>query len=112
MFFWGPFHGPGVVKKLAFSFADLEPDGCLVADQLKVHAKHLKSRVQINKRGASVLGGDPAKKLYSFCDGQMFLYGYAESSSSRLITTKSTKDTEKKWPIILSFLRDLRVLRG
>jgi hypothetical protein len=51
MFFWGPFHGPGVAKKLAFSFADLEPDGCLVADQLKVHAKHLKSRVQINKKG-------------------------------------------------------------
>jgi len=72
MFFWGPSHGPGVEKKLSFSFIDLEPDGCLVADQRKVHAKHLKSRVQINKRGASALGGDPAKKLYSFCDGQMF----------------------------------------
>ena len=34
MFFWGPSHGPGVAKKLDFSFADLEPDGCLVADQL------------------------------------------------------------------------------
>jgi hypothetical protein len=34
MFFWGPSHGPGVTKKLAFSFADLEPDGCLAADRL------------------------------------------------------------------------------
>ena len=40
------------------------------------------------------------------------LYGYAESSSSSLITTKRTKDTKGEWPIILSFLRDLRVLRG
>jgi len=41
-----------------------------------------------------------------------YFYGYAESSSSSLITTKRTKDTKGKWPIILSFLRDLRVLRG
>ena len=34
MFFWGPSHGPGVAKKVAFSFIDLEPDGCLAADQL------------------------------------------------------------------------------
>ena len=40
------------------------------------------------------------------------LYGYAESSSSSLITTKRTKDTKGQWPIILSCLRDLRVLRG
>ena len=37
------------------------------------------------------------------------LYGYAESLSSSLITTK---DTKGQWPIILSCLRDLRVLRG
>ena len=36
-------------------------------------------------------------------------YGYAESSSSTLITTK---DTKRECPYVLSFLRDLRVLRG
>ena len=53
MFFWGPIIGPGVVKKkgwllryeiknlfatvdLIFSFIDLEPDGCLVADQFRI----------------------------------------------------------------------------
>ena len=39
-------------------------------------------------------------------------YGYAASSSSSLITTKRTKDTKGEWPIFLSCLRDLRVLRG
>ena len=37
------------------------PDGCLVADQLKVNAIHLKYRVQITKGVASALVGDPAK---------------------------------------------------
>ena len=37
------------------------------------------------------------------------LYGYAESSSNRLITTKGTK---KEGQYFLSFLRDLRALRG
>ena len=41
-----------------------------------------------------------------------YYFGYAESSSSSVITTKRTKDTKGEWPIILSFLRDLRVLRG
>jgi len=55
MFFWGPIIGPGVGKKkgwllrykfsrvssprnrdLIFSFIDLEPDGCLVADRLRI----------------------------------------------------------------------------
>ena len=35
MFFWGPYNGPGVARKLVSSFVDLEPDGCLAADQLK-----------------------------------------------------------------------------
>jgi len=51
MFFWGPSHGPGVAKKLAFSFIDLEPDGCLVADQLKVHAKHFEKQGADKQKG-------------------------------------------------------------
>jgi hypothetical protein len=63
MFFWGPSHGPGVEKKSAFSFIDLEPDGCLVADQLKADKqKGLHPRWVVTLQ----------KKLYSFCDGQMF----------------------------------------
>jgi hypothetical protein len=49
MFFWGPIFGPGVIKKkgwllrnrhLVFSFIDLEPDGCLVADQLRIRTNN------------------------------------------------------------------------
>ena len=54
---------------IIFFLTDLDPDGCLVADQLKVHAIHLRKRVQINKRVTSALVGDPAKKHYHFCDG-------------------------------------------
>jgi hypothetical protein len=39
------------VTWLTISFTGLDPDGCLVADQRKVYAIHLKCRVQINKRG-------------------------------------------------------------
>ena len=65
--FWGPLTGPGVSRKkgrllryeivkvsslrnrrLHLFLTDLDPDGCLVADQRKVYAKHLKYRVQIN----------------------------------------------------------------
>jgi hypothetical protein len=38
-------------RRFYFFLNDLDPDGCLVADQRKVYAKHLKYRVQINKRG-------------------------------------------------------------
>ena len=69
--FWGPLSGPGVAK-INYFFHDLDPYGCLVADQLKVHAIHLKNRVQRNKRVASALVGDPAKKQYHFCDGLVF----------------------------------------
>jgi len=56
MFFWGPLNGPGVVRKIKkdaslrdnegllatqppilFFLNGLDPDGCLVADQRKVH---------------------------------------------------------------------------
>jgi hypothetical protein len=50
------------VTCLTISFTGLDPDGCLVADQRKVYAKHLKYLVQINKRVTSALVGDPAKK--------------------------------------------------
>jgi hypothetical protein len=56
MFFWGPSHGPGVAKKLAFSFIDLEPDGCLVADQLASATSALKIRAQAIKRCKSDSG--------------------------------------------------------
>jgi hypothetical protein len=49
MFFWGPLNGPGVAKKKEGCFATqppilfflnvLDPDGCLVADQLKAYTK-------------------------------------------------------------------------
>jgi hypothetical protein len=56
MFLWGPAHGPGVAKKnhgssaarhlslfatqlYIFFFTGLDPDGCLLADQLKVISK-------------------------------------------------------------------------
>jgi hypothetical protein len=58
MFFWGPINGPGAVKKkgwllryatvdLNFSSLGLEPDGCLVADQLRIRTNNYrKARAQ------------------------------------------------------------------
>jgi len=66
MFFWGPINGPGAVKKkgwmlryeiknlfatqpsiLFFSSLGLEPDGCLVADQLRIRTNNYrKARAQ------------------------------------------------------------------
>ena len=40
------------------------------------------------------------------------LPAYTESSSIAIITTKSTKDTKRECQNVLSFLRDLRALRG
>ena len=54
MFFWGPLLDQGLQKKVVWStisLIGLDPDGCLVADLLKVHAINLKSWVQINKKG-------------------------------------------------------------
>ena len=58
---------------LTISFTGLDPDGGLVADQRKVYAKHLKYRVQINKRVTSALVGDPAKNETIFAMDRCFL---------------------------------------
>jgi hypothetical protein len=82
--FWGPLTGPGVTTKkrrlfslcnrrLFFFLTDLDPDGCLAADQLKVHAIYLKNWVQINKRVTSALVGDPAKNYIFFAMDRCFL---------------------------------------
>ncbi len=39
-------------------------------------------------------------------------YGYADSPSKALSTTKRTKNTKRDFKFILSSLRDLRVFRG
>jgi len=70
MFFWGPITGPGVVRKIRrvaalrdneglsatqppilFFLNDLDPDGCLVADQLRIRTKTLESTGADNKKG-------------------------------------------------------------
>ena len=72
MFFWGPSYGPGVVKKLAISFIDLEPDGCLVADQLASATSTFENpgvddqKVQIRSWVLFL------QKLVFFCDGEVF----------------------------------------
>ena len=93
MFFWGPSHGPGVAKKLVFSFADLEPDGCLVADQLKVHAKHLKSRVQINKRGCIRAGWWPCKKTIFFLRWTDVFYWQGPFNGCHYLNLANNADT-------------------
>ena len=59
-------------RRFYFFWTDLDPDGCLVADQRKVYAIHLKYREQRNQRGYFRAGWWPCKKLYYFCDGQVF----------------------------------------
>ncbi len=76
MFFWGPLLDQGPQRKsnvVNYFFHCLDPDGCLVADQRKVYAKHLKYRVQINKRVASALVGNPAKNNTIFAMDWCFL---------------------------------------
>ena len=70
MFFWGPLFGPGVVRKIRkvaslrdnedllvmqplilFFLNDLDPDGCLVADQLRAYTKTIESTGADNKKG-------------------------------------------------------------
>ena len=58
---------------IIFFLTDLDPDGCLVADQLKGHAIHLRKRVQKNKRVTSALVGDPAKNYTIFAMHKYFL---------------------------------------
>jgi hypothetical protein len=72
MFFWGPSHGPGVAKKLAFSFADLEPDGCLVADQLASATSTFENPGVGGQKVQIRLWVLFLQKLILFCDGQVF----------------------------------------
>ncbi len=70
----GPQRKSNVVN---YFLTGLDPDGCLVADQRKVYAKHLKYRVQINKRVTSALFGDPAKNETIFAMDRCFLLTWA-----------------------------------
>ena len=80
MFFWGPLSGPGVVKKKAwlliveyFSFTGLDPDGCLVADQLKVGAKTLEKPGSRESKGSvSHWMLTLQKNSIIFWDGEVF----------------------------------------
>ena len=73
MFFWGPSHGPGVAKKLVFSFIDLEPDGCLVADQFRIRTKTFEITGAVNEKGLIQLWMmSLQKKTVLFCDGEVF----------------------------------------
>ena len=65
-------HYENMQSSILYFRTDLDPDGCLVADQLTVYAKHLKYRVQRNQRGYFRAGWWPCKKLYYFCDGLVF----------------------------------------
>jgi len=51
------------------SLIGLDPDGCLVADLLKVHAINLKSWGQINKKGLHPRWLVTLQKTMRFCDG-------------------------------------------
>ena len=91
MFFWGPIIGPGVVKKkgwllryeiknlfatvdLIFSFIDLEPDGCLVADQFRIRTKTFEITGAVNEKGLIQLWMmSLQKKLYFFAMVKCFL---------------------------------------
>ena len=91
MFFWGPITGPGVVKKkgwllryeiknlfatvdLIFSFIDLEPDGCLVADQFRIRTKTFEITGAVNEKGLIQLWMmSLQKKLYFFAMVKCFL---------------------------------------
>jgi len=57
----------------AFSFTDLDPDGCLVADQLRACTKTLESTGADNKKGLHsnwIL--TLQKNDIIFCDGEVF----------------------------------------
>ena len=78
MFFWGPFNGPGVVRKirkvvsllnhqLYFFLNDLDPDGCLVADLRKVQTITFEKVGRRDSKGSSSgLNTDPARKRHHF----------------------------------------------
>ena len=72
MFFWGSSHGPGVAKKLAFSFIDLEPDGYLVADQLASATSTFENPGVVDQKVQVQLWVLFLQKLILFCDGEVF----------------------------------------
>ncbi len=82
MFFWGPIFGPGVIKKkdgcsatvdLIFSFIDLEPDGCLVADQFRIRTETFEITGAVNEKGLIQLWMmSLQKKLYFFAMVECF----------------------------------------
>jgi hypothetical protein len=92
MFFWGPLNGPGVVRKIRkvaslrdnecllatqppilFFLNDLDPDGCLVADQLRACTKTLES-TGADKQKSLIPNWRLTlqKKDINFCDGEVF----------------------------------------
>jgi len=84
MFFWGPLSGPGVVRKIRkvaslrnlrfyFFLNDLDPDGCLVADQLRACTKTLES-TGADKQKSLIPNWRLTlqKKDIIFCDGEVF----------------------------------------
>jgi hypothetical protein len=93
MFFWGPFSGPGAARKkgrllslrdpeglfalqppiFTFSFTGLDPDGCLVADRLRVRTKILEKPGAVTQKGHGPLWMlTLQKKIIIFCDGEVF----------------------------------------
>jgi hypothetical protein len=78
MFFWGPLTGPGAIKekrmvaslrnrRFYFFIIGLEPDGCLVADQLRIRTKKFEiTGAGTEKRLTPLLEDVPAKKNVAF----------------------------------------------
>jgi len=58
---------------LIFSFIDLEPDGCLVADQFGIRTKTFEITGAVNEMGLIQLWMMfLQKKTVLFCDGEVF----------------------------------------
>ena len=58
---------------LIFSFIDLEPDGCLVADQFGIRTKTFEITGAVNEMGLIQLWMmSLQKKTMLFCDGEVF----------------------------------------
>ena len=58
---------------LIFSFIDLEPDGCLVADQFRIRTKTFEITGAVNEKGLIQLWMmSLQKKTVLFCDGEVF----------------------------------------
>ena len=66
--------GCSSIVDLIFSFIDLEPDGCLVADQLRIRTKTFEITGAGKEKGLIPLLDDvPAKKMYFFAMERYFL---------------------------------------